>query len=70
MLSKVYRENFNLIYTELTETEVSKLYRACVIDEQAFLVSYMLRNNQTLFRLRLPAKDLDSKESYDAFEYA
>ena len=32
MSSKIYRENFALNYTELTETEVSKLFRACVID--------------------------------------
>ena len=70
MRSEIYRENFILNYTEQTETDVSKLFQACVIDEQASLVSYMLRNNPTLFKLRLAAKDLGSKESYDAFEYA
>ena len=34
MRSEVYSENFGLKYTKETETDVSKLYRACVIDEQ------------------------------------
>ena len=67
MSSEIYRENFALNYTEVTETEVSKLYRACVKDEQAFLVSCMLRNNPSLFSLRLT--DPNGKDNYDAFEY-
>ena len=53
MSSKVYRVNFALNYTEQTETDVSKLFQACVIDEQVSLVSYMLRNNPTLVNIRL-----------------
>ena len=53
MCSEIYRENFILNYTEQTETEVSKLFQACVIDEQVSLVSYMLRNNPTLVNIRL-----------------
>ena len=69
MSSEIYRNNFNLKYTEETETEVSKLYRACVIDEQGLLVGYMLLNNPTLFRLRLADKDLNSDKTYDAIDY-
>ena len=64
--SKVYRENFVLEYTELTETDISKLYRACVKDEQGSLVGYMLRNNPTLYNLRLQDKN---GKGYDAFEF-
>ena len=52
-------------YTELTETDISKLYRACVKDEQGSLVGFMLRNNPSLFSLRLT----EGKKTYDAFEY-
>ena len=51
----------------MTETDVSKLYRACVMDEQGSLVSFMLRNNPSLFSLRIT--DPNGKDTYDAFEY-
>ena len=53
MSSKIYSENFVLNYTEKTETDVSKLFHACVMDEQALLVSYMLRNNPSLLNVHL-----------------
>lgn len=68
MDSKTYKQDFTLKYTELTETEVGKLFRACVMDEQASLVSYMLRNNPTLINVRL--SDSEGKETFDAFQYA
>ena len=49
----------------MTETDVSKLYRACVMDEQGSLVGFMLRNNPTLFSLRLT----EGQETFDAIEY-
>ena len=61
MSSKIYSENFVLNYTEQTETDVSKLFRACVKDEQGSLVGYMLRNNPTLINVRLADENLDSQ---------
>ena len=61
-------------YTELTETDISKLYRACVMDEQGSLVGFMLRNNPSLFSLRLTKpkgneSEEDDSKDYNAFEY-
>ena len=68
MQSDHFASDFNLTYTEKTETNISKLFRACVRDHQSQLVVYMLRNNPTLFNLRLTAPN--GEGSYDAFEYA
>ena len=51
----------------MTETDVSKLYRACVMVEQGSLVGFMLRNNPTLFSIRLT--DPNGKDTFNAFEY-
>ena len=67
MRSKIYKQDFILQYTSVTETDISKLYRACVMDEQASLVSFMLRNNPTLINIRLSRPE--SQQSYDAFQY-
>ena len=65
MQSQDYAKNLKLKYTKKTETNVSKLYRACIRDYQGKLVAYLLRNNPTLFNLRLT---LNTKER-DAFSY-
>ena len=67
MKSEDYAKNFKLKYTEKTETNVSKLYRACIKDHQGKLVAYLLRNNPTLFNLRLVGQY--DKIKYDAFTY-
>ena len=70
MLSQNYAKDLKLNYTEKTETNVSKLYRACIKDHQGKLVAFLLRNNPTLFNLQLTEQSDNDESKYDAITYA
>lgn len=63
-----YQRDFDLNYTESTETNVSKLYRACVKDKRGDMVGYLLRNNSTLLNILVDNEDDDDEARGNSME--
>ena len=62
-----YSKDLDLTYTEVTETKFSKLFGACVQNQQIELVTYMLRRNHHIFKTLI--KDPSGEGYSNAFDY-